>query len=142
MALKTLLRLNGLTACVFGLGLFVWPSAGVLTQAYGIDGLFAANGYAYAAFVRFFIVLCVGYGLVLWGASAAAETSAGPTIAKSVFVAHLFGVGLLSLQQVAIWNSTVGLLTVGVFLAFTLAYAGVLLNLRRRRQKPSGIQTT
>lgn len=87
----------------------------------------APSDWAGIAFARFFGVVCVGYGLLLWTTSGAADLWARRTVSGVLLATNLFGTLVLLAQQYAIWESMMGWVTVVVHLFFTVGYGFVWL---------------
>lgn len=125
--LENLMLLNAAVLLVCGLAAAFAPS--VTSEAYGLSAAVSDEnprstvGNAHLAIARFFAILCIGFGSLLWAASHALDVSGrAASFAGALFATNLFGSLLLLAQQHAIWVSVVGWITVAVHLFFAAGY--------------------
>jgi hypothetical protein len=116
MHLRRLVTLNGLVAFVFGTTAFLWPSM--------VAGLYAApQGFEVFALIRFLGVATMMYGALLWWAGSVAEGRSAESLSRLLLGAHVVGFAIILVQQIAIWSSPAGWLTMAAFATFALLYA-------------------
>ena len=118
MNLRLLLRLNSLFLFLFGLAFIVRPFEmmrlyGMATVSWGVTGILA--------------VTLLGFGLVLWSVSTLPAKSLRGAMLGSLILANALAFLVTLGQQVAIWNTYMGVLTASVFFVFTMAYGLVAL---------------
>lgn len=123
VSLRNLMLANAAVLLVSGVA---FVNAPVLIDLYNLTlppvGSDAPSDWASIAFARFFGVVCVGFGLLLWTTSRIAEVWARQAVSKALFVANSLGFVLLLIQQTQIWLSALGWITVAVHLLLALGY--------------------
>lgn len=137
--LRRLLALEAALLLLFALALTLAPMP--LLGAYGLPvadfpwPVPASDWPGYVAemqklaFARFFGVVTLTLALLLWAVRAlplAAPEGPRPLL-RALFVAHAVALLMLLIQQVTIWSSAVGWLTVGVVALLTVSYGVALL---------------
>ena len=127
MSLRTLVQANGATAIALGaaLTLFVQPGA------YDLPGTWHSF-----SMLRFAGVVLTALGIVLWAVSDAVAM-VERRAALGLALAHVLAAFTVWFQQLAIWNTTGGLLTAAYFGVFALAYALAALRAPRSLHFPA-----
>ena len=122
VTLRNLMLLNGVLLLAYGI---VFANAAPV-QVYGIGTLPVdwrdPDEYAVIAMGRLLGVVCMGFGALLLATSRAAEMFVRQTVSGALFVTNLFGSLSLLGVQLAMWESTMGWITVAVHLFFAVGY--------------------
>ena len=128
MTLNRLTVINAVLAVVLGL-VFALGGPGLL-PLYGASQIptpsasdaNAMSFWAGMAFIRMFGAALLGFGVLLWFVRTISDVAIQRNVAGSLFVATGVMLFVALTQQTAIWNSTVGWVTVGVLILFALGY--------------------
>lgn len=120
--LKNLMLLNGWLLLAFGI---VFANAAPV-HVYGLAEVPIdwqdPTEYATIAMGRLLGVVCVGFGALLLATARVAEMFARQAASGALFVTYLLGSLSLSGVQMAMWESTVGWITVAAHLFFAAGY--------------------
>lgn len=122
--MRRLNRILGLAIVAVGFALAGWaPRAFEVLSGHTLPTPVATDVTAMTiwsgvAFVRAFGAVLVGFGGMLWAATA--RTSGTRSIETLVFVSSAFAAAIVLAQQVAIWANAVGYVLVGLFGAIAL----------------------
>jgi len=128
MTLNRLTVINAVLAVVFGLAFALGGPA--LLPLYGASYIptpIASDANAMAfwagmAFTRMFGAALLGSGVLLWFVRYISDMAIQRIVAGSLFMAMGFMIFISLTQQIAIWNSMVGWVTVGVLILLALGY--------------------
>jgi hypothetical protein len=128
MTLNKLTTINAIVAVVLGLIFSFWGPA--LLPLYGapripIPVASDANTISFwagMAFIRMFGAALVGFGVLLWFVRYVSDLAIQHQIAGALFIASGFMVFITVTQQIALWSTVMGWVTIGVLTLFALGY--------------------
>lgn len=143
MKLRHLLLVHA--ALLISTGLLFWLGpANLLLEGYGFSPGQAAQtvadgtgtGYAPHALGRLLGVVCVGFGLLLLALRDVGDSPFGRRVTGALCAASAVGFLAVVTQQITIWQSGAGWVTVGAFLLLALGYAALSVSPRRASTQP------
>lgn len=126
MRLRNVLFANAAVAIVFGLLFALW--APTMLRFYGVvpvgslDLTTAQNPWATVSFARLAGAVSVCFGILLWAVRDISTQQAQRRIAAALLVANSFAFLIAGAQQIAIWETTMGTVTVATFFLFAMGY--------------------
>jgi hypothetical protein len=128
MTLNRLIVINAVLAVVAGLA-FALEGPGLL-PLYGASHIptpiagdaNAMSFWAGLAFARMFGAALLGFGVSLWFMRYITDLAIRRFVAGSLFVTMGFMIFIALTQQIAIWSTTAGWVTVGVLILLALGY--------------------
>jgi hypothetical protein len=128
MTLNRLTGVNAVLAVVLGLA-FALAGPGLL-PLYGASQIPApiasdANAISFwagMAFTRMFGVALLGFGVLLWFVRYISDRMIQRSVSGALFIVVGFMALIALIQQITIWSTAVGWVTVGVLILFTLGY--------------------
>ncbi|MCM3872690.1 MAG: hypothetical protein ND895_18570 [Pyrinomonadaceae bacterium] len=117
MKFKHFVLLNSLVVFLFGAAFIIrpfdmMPLYGVVQSGWGMTGLLA--------------VTLIGFAIVLSSIAFAVPEERQQPVTIALLLANLLAFVLSLAQQQALWNTAMGWVTAGVYFAFVLGYAGLL----------------
>jgi hypothetical protein len=124
MKFKHFVLLNSLVLFLFGAAFMVRPFDmrslyGVVQSGWGVTGLLA--------------VTLIGFGIVLSSVAYTVPQERQQPVTVALLLANLLAFAISLAQQQAIWNTTMGWATAGVYLVFVLGYGYLVVKGRTAR---------
>jgi hypothetical protein len=124
MRFKNFVLLNSLVVFLFGAAFMFRPFDmrslyGVVQEGWGVTGLLA--------------VTLIGFGIVLSSVAYSIPEERQHLVAVALLLANLLAFAVSLAQQQAIWNTGIGWITAGVYLAFVLGYGYLVVKGRTAR---------
>ena len=124
MKFKHFVLLNSVVVFLFGAAFMVRPFDmralyGVVQDGWGVTGLLA--------------VTLVGFGIVLSSVAYAVPEERQQLVAGALLLANLLAFAITLSQAQAIWNTSMGWVTAGVYLVFVFGYAYLVMKGREIR---------
>ena len=131
MRLRNLLIANAAGAVVFGLLFALW--APTMLGFYGVSST-AQNLWHAVSFARLAGAVSICLGILLWAARDIAAKRAQRRVATALLVANSFAFLIAGAQQIAIWETTMGTVTVAGFFLFAMGYTYYLFGAETKRR--------
>src|ERR1700674_5872468 len=125
MKFKHFVLLNNLCLFLFGAAFIIRPFDivalyGVVQNSWGVTGLLS--------------VTLIGFGIVLSSIAYTVPEERQQPVKVALLLANLLAFAISAAQQQAIWNTRMGLVTVGVYLVFVLGYGYLVVKGTTARQ--------
>ena len=134
MAFRRTVTIHAWLTCLAGIVFTGWGPE--LLPLYGFNA--AAEFFPSAgSFVRLAGVCMIALGALLGAVRQVEAPRVQRSVARVVVESHLVAIAVVAAQQIGIWVTPLGWVTVGVFLLITLAYVALLYLPRWRIRVPA-----